>query len=251
MSSVATTPPAAATPSVPAPPPAPSGPRAEGVDATTEAHQVGSSTSDPAETVKSGPERRPEDERLAGGAAAKADGPGATKDGGDAGPGPGERPASGEGGAAPEGGGAVASADELTGIWNESVLPSLSGLAKAMYAVGRFTEVGPSSATLAFPNNVHRQKCEQKRSEVEAALSARLGAPISLELVVDGEGGGGPAAVRHDGAPASADGGAEPDEDFDLGGHDVHDLDDAPDGRVGGLDALTEAFPGSELIEGQ
>lgn len=129
------------------------------------------------------------------------------------------------------------------------MLPSLGGLAKAMYSVGRFTEVQGSTAVMAFPNEVHREKCEQKRSEVEAALAKELAAPVTLRLVVDGNGG-----VRHDGAPADLDrdvGGDEPPDDVDaLGGHDVHDLDDAPDAPTGGLDALTEAFPGSELIDG-
>jgi hypothetical protein len=39
------------------------------------------------------------------------------------------------------------------------------------------------------------------------------------------------------------------DPDEHLAGHDVHDLPDAPDAPTGGLAALTEAFPGAELIE--
>ena len=42
-----------------------------------------------------------------------------------------------------------------------------------------------------------------------------------------------------------------PEEDFDLGADNVHDLDDAPAAPTGGLDALTEAFPGSELVDGK
>lgn len=133
------------------------------------------------------------------------------------------------------------------------MLPSLGGLVKAMYSVGRFTDVDGATATLALPNEVHRQKCEQKRSEVEAALSQRLDHPIRLRLVVDG--GSAPddrSTMGHDGAPGPSGRPPEPGpDDFDLGGHDVHDLDDAPDGPTGGMDALTEAFPGAELVEGQ
>ncbi len=140
-------------------------------------------------------------------------------------------------------------AEQLTTIWNEAVLPSLGGLAKAMYSVGRFTEVAGSTATLALPNEVHRQKCEQKRTEVEAALSRRIGRPIHLQLVTDRSG-----AVAGTEPPGDSDRSAahqiEPEDDFDLGGGDVHDLDDAPNAPSGGIDALTQAFPGSELVEG-
>lgn len=39
------------------------------------------------------------------------------------------------------------------------------------------------------------------------------------------------------------------DPDEHLAGADVHDLDDAPGAPTGGLAALTEAFPGAELLE--
>ncbi|HEX2577465.1 MAG TPA: DNA polymerase III subunit gamma/tau [Aquihabitans sp.] len=149
--------------------------------------------------------------------------------------------------------GALPTPEQLIAIWNESVLPSLGGLAKAMYAVGRFTATEGSTAVLAFPNEVHRQKCEQKRGEVEQALSERLGSPVTLRLVVDSAGdrgddpGDAQAGPRGGGRRAP---GPPPEDDFDLGGQDVHDLDDAPDAPTGGLDALTQAFPGSELVEG-
>ncbi|CAN5801584.1 hypothetical protein BH23ACT2_BH23ACT2_10570 [soil metagenome] len=115
-----------------------------------------------------------------------------------------------------------------------------------MFSVGHFTEVSGSDAVFALPNEVHRQKCEQKRAEVEAALSERLDSPISLRLVVDqraGEGGSQPVSAGGSGE-RPPDGGPEA-EDLDLGGGDVHDLEDAPDAPTGGVDALTEAFPGA------
>ena len=39
------------------------------------------------------------------------------------------------------------------------------------------------------------------------------------------------------------------DPDEHLAGTDVHDLDDAPDAPTGGIDALTQAFPGAELVD--
>jgi hypothetical protein len=143
----------------------------------------------------------------------------------------------------------VPDVDQLTALWNDAVLGSLAGLTKAMYSVGRFTAVDGATATFAFPNEVHRQKCEQKRGEVEAALSTRLGTPVKLRLVVDAPGAAPPPSGSGRGADAGPDAGSPPD-DYDLDGADVHDLPDAPSAPQGGIAALTDAFPGSELVEG-
>ena len=63
-----------------------------------------------------------------------------------------------------------------------------------MYGVGRFLPPEGGAAVFALPNEVHREKCEQKRPEVEAALQAHFGRPLPLKLVVDpGEAEGGAA----------------------------------------------------------
>ncbi len=119
------------------------------------------------------------------------------------------------------------------------MLPRLTGLAKAMYAVGRIAEVDATTVTLAMPNEVHAHKCERKRGEVQQALTDALAVGVTVRLVVDEHGEGRPAA--------GPGGGTGPDEDLDL--VDVHDLEDAPDAPAGGIEALTQAFPGSELVE--
>ena len=140
--------------------------------------------------------------------------------------------------------------------WTDAVLPGLGGLARAMFNVGRFIAVEGTTVVLALPNDVHRQRCEQKRPEVERALADALGTAVTLRLVVDddpdhGDGGGGDRgpSSRWTGGGGSVR--AEPEAaDEVLGGRDVHDLEDAPDAPAGGLQALTEAFPGAELIDG-
>ncbi len=136
--------------------------------------------------------------------------------------------------------------DGLTALLNDTILPALGGMTRAMYAAGRFVDVTATSATLAFPNEMHRQKCEQKRAEVERALSDGIGSPLKLRLVVDATADGAEPARSTKGQGA-----APPEEDFDLGADNVHDLDDAPAALAGGLDALTDAFPGSELVDGK
>lgn len=124
------------------------------------------------------------------------------------------------------------------------------GLAKAMYSVGRFTDVTDHG----HPGLPERGPSPEVRAE--APRSNRPSPPgsalVTLKLVVDaagesgGEAGSGNAASSGRTARSA---GPEPD-DFDLGGHDVHDLDDAPDAPSGGLDAFTQAFPGAELVDG-
>ena len=163
-------------------------------------------------------------------------------------PGPAAEPA-----ASTIGGGEV-TLERVSELWAEGVLPSLKGLTKAMYAAGRVSDVADGQVTVAVPSEPHREKCRQKQPEVEAALTQQLGHPVRLELVVDGSGGGpgGPRPARSAGPASSVVREASASvEDFDvLGGADVHDLDDAPGAPAGGIDAVIDAFPGAEVIEG-
>ena len=127
----------------------------------------------------------------------------------------------------------------LNGVWEDDAF-ELKGAARAMYRGGEFTSVSGSTATIEFPNEAHRARCEAKRPQAEQALTARFGTPITLVLAV----AGGAVAPR----PAASE--PEPEEVFeDLGVTDVRELDDAPSASAGGLDALTEAFPGAEFVE--
>lgn len=130
----------------------------------------------------------------------------------------------------------------LAELWQD--IPGLSGLTKGMFAAGTVVSVAGEQVVVSVPNEVHRQKCEQKKADVEAALAAALGSPVRLSLVADA---GAPAPPRGSAASEPA---APVDEFEELGGADVHDLPDAPDASVGGLDALTEAFPGSTFVDG-
>jgi DNA polymerase-3 subunit gamma/tau len=131
--------------------------------------------------------------------------------------------------------------DRVAELWHD--IPGLSGLTKGMFAAGTVVSVANGEVVVSVPNEVHRQKCEQKKADVEVALAAVLGTAVRLSLVADAA----PAPGR--GAVASEP--AEPVDEFEeLAGADVHDLPDAPDASVGGVDALTEAFPGSTFVDG-
>lgn len=133
------------------------------------------------------------------------------------------------------------------GLWADQILPALTGLTKAMYQSADLLGIQGSVATVRVDNDHHRQNCDRKRPDVERALTDQLGRPVTVRFEISAEG-----AVPARSAPPGAR--PEPivksdDPDEHLAGADVHDLDDAPDAPAGGLAALTEAFPGAELLE--
>lgn len=91
-------------------------------------------------------------------------------------------------------------------VWENTVRPSLRGMARAVYAPAEFVRSTESTLTLSVPNAAHRAKCEEQRSVVEAALGAVVGAPVSVELSAgDGDGGGGsPSRSTSDAPPTSS-----------------------------------------------
>ncbi len=95
----------------------------------------------------------------------------------------------------------VGSTSEITvDDWENTIRPGLRGMARAVYAPAGFVRSTASTLSLSVPNAVHRGKCEQQRSVVEAVLEQFAGAPVSIELI-DGDGGAG--------AGAGADGGGD------------------------------------------
>ncbi|MGE5210599.1 MAG: hypothetical protein ACM3MM_05000, partial [Acidobacteriota bacterium] len=162
-------------------------------------------------------------------------------------------------------------------VWENTIRPALRGMARAVYGPATFVRSSDSTLTLSVPNAVHRRKCEEQRSTVEAALGAHVGRPVTVELLDGGGSGGGPDdgggrdGVDRDGAATGGSRGRGPvvtseaavgvdpvaeardhapvelpdDDDVDL-----DDLVDAPPETVKSpIDRLAEAFPGSELIE--
>ena len=121
------------------------------------------------------------------------------------------------------------SRDELTLAWGDTVLRSLSPRAKSRFAAGRFVAVEGEKAVFALPNEIHRERCEAVRSDVEAALSDHFGRPVPLRLVVESE------------EPAIA---PEVGDVEDVG----HAPSQAPPPVTSPEDRLMKAFPGAEEV---
>ena len=123
--------------------------------------------------------------------------------------------------------------DELTMAWGDQVLDTLSPRAKSRFRVGRFVAGDGGAPTFALPNGIHRDRCEEVRTEVEQALGTHFGRAIRLRLVTE------------DQAPAATV--ARPPEDESV---DLDDLQDAPESELRSpVDHVLQAFEGATVVE--
>jgi DNA polymerase-3 subunit gamma/tau len=144
--------------------------------------------------------------------------------------------------------GDLPSRDDLTIAWSDAVLPKLKPRVKGLFASGRFVAVEDGRAVYGLPGPGLVEKAEAVRPDVEAALAAHFGTPVPLRLVVDS---GGPPPPETADEPAAGPPPAEP-EPQEEEAIDISDLTDAPaEDVVTGVDHLSAAFPGSEIVEDQ
>jgi DNA polymerase-3 subunit gamma/tau len=144
------------------------------------------------------------------------------------------------------------SRDQLVQAWGDQVIGRLRPKAKALFQAGRFMGADGSRAEFGLPNEIHRNRCEEMRPEVEAALGDQFGRPIPLVLVVDGDPGAAPAPAGTTDddvpvpagrtSPAASDDTEEDLADFDATELEVADIDNSAEAR------LLQAFPGAEEV---
>jgi DNA polymerase-3 subunit gamma/tau len=148
--------------------------------------------------------------------------------------------------------------DQLDQAWGDQVIGRLRPKAKALFQAGRFVRADGERAQFGLPNEIHRNRCEAVRPEVEAALADQFGRPVPLVLVVDGSPGTVPSAAPEAAGsagdpskPAAAPAPAPADEfedfgedlaDFDADNLEVAEIDNSAEAR------LLQAFPGAEEV---
>ena len=118
--------------------------------------------------------------------------------------------------------------------------------ARARFQAAAFQEIDGEVAVFELPNEVHRERCEQLRAEVEGTFSELLGQPVSLRLVAghDDAGPGGPPSPGPSSSPGPEPAPSPSEEPVDL-----DQLQDAPPDGRSTLDRITDAFPGATVIE--
>ncbi len=125
----------------------------------------------------------------------------------------------------------------------DDLLQSVSQRARSRFRTGTFTALNGDAATFALPNQMAATRTADVKTEVEAALSRRLGRDIVIEIVVDA--GNGPPREMTESAPKPKVLSDEPEEVVD-----VTQLKDANDVASNSIDRLTQAFPGAKVIDG-
>ncbi len=125
----------------------------------------------------------------------------------------------------------------------EQVRSTLAGRAKSRFSGGRFISSDADQVVFGLPNAIHRDRCQECIPDVEAALAAHFGRPLTLQLVVD------------DNAVPPTPRAAEPSTQKPVPkaeAEEVVDLDaltDAEGDAASGVDLLTDAFPGAAFVE--
>jgi DNA polymerase-3 subunit gamma/tau len=123
------------------------------------------------------------------------------------------------------------------------VLARLAPRARARFQAARFLRIEGERATFELPNEVHRDRCEQLRAEVEGVYSDLCGRPVGMLLVA--------AADPDSDGPGRSVPGGDPvpmprasDETIDL-----DQLEDAPPDGRSTIERITDAFPGATVVD--
>jgi hypothetical protein len=160
--------------------------------------------------------------------------------------------------------GALPTPAEVEAAWRGSVLAGLPVKIRSKWRGGRWIEPGDGAIRFAVPNEWHQKACAESRREVELALEVQLGAPVTVAVVVEGEGGPGggtpggggsgggsggvgPVGGRNpaDGAPGIGPELGEPEDEA----IDPAELRDADGVATNGVDLLIRQFGGGQLVE--
>jgi DNA polymerase-3 subunit gamma/tau len=123
-------------------------------------------------------------------------------------------------------------------------LDQLSQRVRVRFKAGRVIDVEGTTITFAAPNSIHRDRCADVKDEVEQALGAQLGRPVTLELVIDETPNVPTDPAKLDPTP---DNRQLDDSEDDIG--PVAELADATDQSANSIERITKAFPGSQVVE--
>jgi len=141
-------------------------------------------------------------------------------------------------------------AERAAKIWSAEIQPSLKALTRALFAVTKVVGVRDGCLVLGAPNEPHRARCQQQQADVEAIAARVVGAPVKILLVIDGATTAddeGPVPARASSASPTGSAPTPADDPDDI---DLDELTDVPaEAVVSPIDRLTQAFPGSKLVD--
>ena len=144
-----------------------------------------------------------------------------------------------------------------------AAIDSLEQRARVRLKVGRVVGVSGDTVQFGLPNKIHRDRAEEVAPELVAALSSALNQPVKVVLVVDTESAAPTDLAKLDPTPPPSSAGPSGDSRSGIptsnnnqqeqaeaeAAINLDELTDASDATGQGIDRLTKAFPGSEILE--
>ena len=124
-------------------------------------------------------------------------------------------------------------------IWAKEILPALAPKVRARFQASRLVGVEGQKVIFALPNPVHRDRCEQLKTEVELALSKVVGTSVLLSLESSQEDD-----FNESEKVASSENIIDQTDDSILA-----ELEDAPPDNRTSVDRFQDAFPGAIVVD--
>ena len=120
---------------------------------------------------------------------------------------------------------------EVSDVWQHKVLPVLTAKARARFQVAKVIDVTDGRIRFELPNEIHRERCEQLKGDIEKALSEMLHTSVEAELIASEE----KAPESNDQIQSTAEEEVVDPAEFQV----------ASDGGPSSVDRVLEAFPGA------
>lgn len=134
------------------------------------------------------------------------------------------------------------SRDEMVITWADAILGNLPNKARIRFQAGRFLANDASCVVFALPNQIHLDRCEEVRNQVDHAIREHFGRPVPMRLAIDDDS----TAAPPDPQPSRVrSAGLERDEPEAI---DPDELMDEETVTQEAISNLMAAFPDSELV---
>ena len=134
------------------------------------------------------------------------------------------------------------SREEVVLAWGDTILANLSNKVRVRFQTGRFLANDANCVVFALPNQIHLDRCEEARDEVDEALGQHFGQPVPMRLTIDDDSTAPPPDIRPATTRTTS---ADPDETEAIDPDELMDEETVTQEVISNLMA---AFPDSELV---
>ena len=134
------------------------------------------------------------------------------------------------------------SREQVVLAWGDTILANLPNKVRVRFQAGRFLANDGGSVVFALDNQIHLDRCEEVRSDVDNALRQHFGRPVPMRLAIDDDSTAPPPELQ---SPRSLSTSSDHDE---VEAIDPDELMDEETVAQEAISNLMAAFPDSELV---